>query len=99
MSHSSICTCFFNLYLAAAAPDEITIPQFGGDSSLEIPIKNKVGQTFRYEIWLLTNSPSGECRVGFLCAAAVYDMLQLFYVRLFERLRNRNRKIVVICSE
>jgi hypothetical protein len=43
-----------------ASSEEITIPEFHGNSFLEIPIKKPVGRTLNYEIWFLASKPSGK---------------------------------------
>jgi len=38
----------------------IKIPEFHGDSYLELPLRRPVGKTLEFEIWLLAKQPGGR---------------------------------------
>jgi len=42
---------------------DIKIPEFHGDSYLELPLRRHVGKMLEFEIWLLAKRPDG--RVAF----------------------------------
>jgi len=38
---------------------DIRVPEFHGDSYLEIPLTRRVGKTLEFQIWLLVKQPDG----------------------------------------
>ena len=58
-------------FVFAATVDEgghagdIKIPEFHGNSYLEIPLRRRVGNTLEFQIWLLVKQPDGRSAVCF----------------------------------
>lgn len=46
---------------------DIKIPEFHGDSYLEIPLRRRVEKTLEFQIWLLVEQPNGRL----LCARRI----------------------------
>lgn len=63
------------------------IPEFHGNSYIELPLKKRVGKSLEYEIWLLANEPDGVILYASQTGTAKGDFLSLNLIDGFLQFR------------
>jgi len=65
LCETRVCNLLAYFVFAAIVDDEggqvgdMKIPEFHGDSYMEIPLRKRVGKMLKFEIWLLAKQPDG----------------------------------------